>query len=126
MRKTKASKEFRHAFGHTHSVMEEEIPWKCRRLVIGTGAYGRLPVMDEVRREAVRRKIKLLILPTAQAIEALQQDSDKTDAILHITCCESLDCFICLGVQSQAGGCVVLLHTFFQKRYARRNSLKSS
>jgi len=69
-----------------HSVKEEEIPWKCRCLVIGTGAYGRLPVMDEVRREAARREIKLLILPTAQAIEALQQDSDKTNAILHVTC----------------------------------------
>jgi hypothetical protein len=28
----------------------------------------------------------LLILPTAQAIEALEQDSDKTNAILHVTC----------------------------------------
>ena len=37
-------------------------------LVIGTGAYGKLPVMDEAKREAARREIKLLILPTAQAI----------------------------------------------------------
>jgi hypothetical protein len=27
------------------------IPWKCRRLVVGTGAYGDLPVMDEVKHE---------------------------------------------------------------------------
>ena len=85
-RKKKASKEFRDAFGHTPLSVQEEIPWKCRRLVIGTGAYGRLPVMDEVKREAARREIKLLILPTAQAIEALQQGSDKTNAILHVTC----------------------------------------
>jgi len=32
--------------------------------VIGTGT-GALPVMDEVKREAQRRKIELLILPTA-------------------------------------------------------------
>jgi hypothetical protein len=51
-------------------------------LVVGTGAYGGLPVMDDVKREAERREIELLILPTAEAIEALQQDSHNTDAIL--------------------------------------------
>ena len=38
--------------------------------------------MDEVKREAARREIKLLILPTAEAIEAVQQDSHNTNAIL--------------------------------------------
>jgi hypothetical protein len=42
--------------------------------------------MNEVKREAGRRQIELLILPTMQAIGALQQDSDKTNAILHVTC----------------------------------------
>jgi hypothetical protein len=51
--------------------------------VIGTGAYGGLPVMDEVKREAARREIELLILPTAEAVEALRQNSDNTNAILH-------------------------------------------
>ena len=36
-RKKKASKKFRDAFGHTPLSIEEEIPWKCQRLVIGTG-----------------------------------------------------------------------------------------
>jgi hypothetical protein len=36
-RMKKASKKFREAFGHTPLSLEEEIPWKCRRLVIGTG-----------------------------------------------------------------------------------------
>jgi hypothetical protein len=85
-RKKKASKEFRDAFGHTPLSVSEEIPWKCRRLVIGTGAYGRLPVMDEVKSEAERRDITLVILPTAQAIDALKQDLDKSNAILHVTC----------------------------------------
>ena len=31
-RKKKASKRFRDAFGHTPLSMEEDIPWKCRRL----------------------------------------------------------------------------------------------
>jgi hypothetical protein len=39
--------------------------------VIGTGADGALPVMQQVRDEARRRKIDLVILPTAEAIGAL-------------------------------------------------------
>ena len=58
---------------------------KCDRLVIGTGT-GALPVMDELKREARRRKIALVIVPTARAIELLKQQSADTDAILHVTC----------------------------------------
>jgi hypothetical protein len=85
-RKKKPSKRFRDDFGHTPLSVEEDIPWKCRHLVIGTGAYGRLPVMDEVKREARRRNVELLILPTIEAIEKLRQDPDDTNAILHVTC----------------------------------------
>lgn len=84
-RKKKPSKKFRNRFGHTPLSVEEKIPWKCRRLVVGTGT-GALPVMDEVKREAKRRKIELLILPTAQAIEALEKENDDTNAVLHVTC----------------------------------------
>jgi len=84
-RKKKASKKFRDAFGHTPLSIEEGIPWKCRRLVIGTGS-GALPVMEEVKREAKRRRIKLVILPTVEAVEELRQNPDQTNAILHVTC----------------------------------------
>jgi hypothetical protein len=84
-RKKKPSKEFRDAFGHTPVSPNEAIPWKCLRLVIGTGA-GALPVMDEVKQEAKRRKIKLVILPTKDAIEELEKETDATNAILHVTC----------------------------------------
>ena len=84
-RKKKPSKKFRDSFGHTPLSIEEEIPWKCQRLVIGTGT-GALPVMEEVKQEAKRRKIKLLVLPTTQAIETLKQNPEKTNAILHVTC----------------------------------------
>ncbi len=60
----KPFKQFRDDFGHTPLSVEERIPWKCRQLVIGTGADGKLPVMDQVRREAERRKVKLVVLPT--------------------------------------------------------------
>ncbi len=85
-RTKKASKQFREEFGHTPLSVEENIPWKCRQLVIGSGAHGRLPVMQEVRREAKRLKIKLLVLPTAKAIKVLEQDLKDTNAILHVTC----------------------------------------
>src|SRR5712692_7179820 len=84
-RKKKLSKQFRDDFGHTPLSVEEEIPWDCRRLVIGTGT-GALPVMDEVKREAERRKVKLSILPTAKAIQELKQHTRDTNAILHVTC----------------------------------------
>jgi hypothetical protein len=84
-RKKKPSKKFREEFGHTPLSLEEEIPWKCRRLVVGTGT-GALPVMKEVNNEAKRRHVKLLIVPTLQAINLLQEDSSETNAILHVTC----------------------------------------
>jgi len=85
-RKKKASKPFRDAFGHTPLSVEEKIPWKCRRLVIGTGVHGALPVMDEVKREAERRNVELLSLPTHKAIEALKKKAKDTNAVLHVTC----------------------------------------
>jgi hypothetical protein len=86
-RKKKPSKKFREVFGHTPLSVDERIPWKCRRLIVGTGA-GALPVMDEVKLEAKRRKIELLVLPTVQAIEVLEQkiDNHDTNAVLHVTC----------------------------------------
>ena len=43
-------------------------------------------MMKEVQREAERHRVKLLILPTIQAIEVLQRAPDDTNAILHVTC----------------------------------------
>jgi hypothetical protein len=85
-RKKKPSKKFRQEFGHTPLSAEEKIPWKAKKLVIGTGAYGNLPVMEGVKQEAQRRKIELLILPTSKAIQALQQEAKNANAILHVTC----------------------------------------
>jgi hypothetical protein len=84
-RKKKPSKKFRETFGHTPVSTEEKIPWKCKKLVIGTGT-GALPVMEEVKKEAERRDVELLILPTAEAIEELRKSPEDTNAILHVTC----------------------------------------
>lgn len=85
-RKKKASKPFRDDYGHTPLSIEEKIPWNCRRLVIGTGAQGALPIMEQVKREADRRKVELLSLPTRKAIEALNRKGKNTNAVLHVTC----------------------------------------
>jgi hypothetical protein len=85
-RKKKPSKPFRSAFGHTPLSVKEKIPWDCRRVVVGTGADGALPVMDEVKREAAHRKVELLTVPTREAIRALQAEPEGTNAILHVTC----------------------------------------
>jgi hypothetical protein len=85
-RKKAPSKKFRDAYGHTPLSIAEDIPWQCRRLVIGTGADGRLPVLEDVEVEARRRKVHLVVLPTAKAIEALAEKSADSNAILHLTC----------------------------------------
>jgi hypothetical protein len=85
-RKKKASKRYRHAYGHTPVSVEEDIPWRCRRLVVGTGAEGRLPVMREVEKDAQRRKVELVVLPTKDAIAILNRGDLRTNAILHVTC----------------------------------------
>jgi hypothetical protein len=85
-RRKKPSKEFRERFGHTPLSVHERLPWDCRRLVVGTGAYGALPVMDDVREEAARRGVDLVTLPTVEAIETLQMSPEATNAVLHLTC----------------------------------------
>jgi hypothetical protein len=84
-RKKAPSRRFREEFGHTPLSIEEKIPWKCHRLVIGTGAYGRLPVMREVTVEAKRREVELVIVPTSEAIRLIEKES-AANAILHVTC----------------------------------------
>ncbi len=85
-RKKKASKQYRDAFGHTPLSPKEGIPWRCCRLVVGTGAEGRLPVMEEVRKEAKLRNVELLSMPTNDAIAILNGGGKDINAILHVTC----------------------------------------
>ena len=85
-RKKKPSRKFRDQFVHTPLSIEERIPWRCRRLVIGTGNQGALPVMNDLKAEAKRRKVDLVIVPTADAIQVLNERHKRTNAILHVTC----------------------------------------
>jgi hypothetical protein len=85
-RRKKFSKQFRDRYGHTPLSAEEPIPWNCRRLVIGTGAAGALPIMEEVLAESERRGVEVVQLPTKDAIEELRRSTSATNAILHVTC----------------------------------------
>jgi len=66
--------------------IEEDIPWQCRRPVIGTGADGALPVVKQVEKEARHRKVDLVVLPTTQAIGILNEMMKNANAVLHVTC----------------------------------------
>jgi hypothetical protein len=84
-RDKRPSKKYRSLYGHTPLSLDEDIPWKCKRLVVGIGS-GALPIMDEVRREAERRHVELIALPTEKALELLAHGPTRTNAILHLTC----------------------------------------
>jgi len=85
-RRKDASKRYRDSYGHTPLSADEEIPWHCGRLVIGTGAAGALPIMDAVEAEARRRDVELVTVPTKEAIDLLAIDATDTNAVLHVTC----------------------------------------
>ena len=85
-RKKGPSKPLRDRYAHTPLSPAEDIPWSCRRLVVGTGAAGALPVTDELAEEAERRNVDLVAVPTTEAIELLRSGARDTNAILHVTC----------------------------------------
>lgn len=81
------SKALHRKWGHTPLTAAEEIPWGGKRLIVGTGAKGQLPIWPDVREEAARRGIELVALPTADACKLLKDlDAAEVHAILHVTC----------------------------------------
>src|SRR4029453_16337780 len=86
-RKKGPSKQFREKFGHTPLSVEEKIPWGGKRLIVGTGAHGALPVMEEVLTEAKRRGIEVTAAPTSEVCDLLEEvKKGQAYAILHCTC----------------------------------------
>lgn len=67
--------------------MSEELPWSGSQLIIGTGAYGSLPILPEVTEEAGRRGVNLTVVPTEDACRLINSlDSSDVQAVLHVTC----------------------------------------
>ena len=80
------SRAQRSRFGHTPLSADEVIPWSAPRLVVGTGASGRLPLTPELLQEAATRGVTVIALPTSAACELLRGADDNTSAVLHVTC----------------------------------------
>jgi hypothetical protein len=86
-RDKKASRPLRDRYGHTPLSLLESLPWSCRRLIVGTGVDGSLPIDDGVREEAARRGVAFVAVPTDEACRLIS-DADPADtaAVLHVTC----------------------------------------
>ena len=78
------SKKYSYIFGHTPLSPEENIPWDCECLIVGTGHTASLPVMDEVIDIAVRKGVKLVTMSTPEAVKHI--NDPRTNLILHLTC----------------------------------------
>jgi hypothetical protein len=86
-RKKGPSKQFREKFGHTPLSAGEKIPWGGKRLIVGTGSHGALPVMGEVLAEAKRRGIEIIAETTLEAYHLLKGvKKGQAYAVLHCTC----------------------------------------
>ncbi len=85
-RKKKLSKHLKEKYGHTPLSLAENIPWDCKTLIIGTGESGALPVLDEVKTEAEKRGVALIIMKTDEACRELEKAGGRTNAVLHLTC----------------------------------------
>jgi hypothetical protein len=86
-RKKGPSKPYRADFGHTPLSAAEDLPWGGGRLIIGTGAYGSLPIARDVVAEADRRGVHLDAMPTEEACHLISTlDARDVHAVLHVTC----------------------------------------
>jgi len=83
-REKQASRKYKKDYGHTPLTVDENIPWDCKRLVIGSGMYGSLPVAREVRVKAKELDVELIIEPTPQACKHVNEKD--TNFVFHLTC----------------------------------------
>lgn len=86
-RKKGPSKSRREEFGHTPLTAAEKIPWDARHLWIGTGLYGKLPVTEDLYKEARRRGVEVLVKTTPELVDLINAGLPAgTNVILHVTC----------------------------------------
>lgn len=86
-RSKKPSKAYRAHYGHTPLSAEETIPWHGKELFVGTGMYGKLPIMPELYAAAERRGIEVISRTTPELCVVLQElKPNDVNAILHVTC----------------------------------------
>jgi hypothetical protein len=87
-RKKKASKEFKEKYNHTPLTDKENIPWKCKTLLVGTGFDGALPIDEKVYNKANKKSVELKIMKTGDLIGYINalENMKGINAIIHITC----------------------------------------
>ena len=86
-RSKKPSKAYRARYGHTPLSAEEAIPWRGKQLFVGTGMYGKLPIMSELYATAEKKGIEVVARLTPEICGMLQDMKPKdVNAILHATC----------------------------------------
>jgi len=86
-RSKKSSKELKSTYGHTplsdHELdfLEKEKP---EIIYIGTGQYGDLPLTREAK--TVLSRFELVIHPTPDILDTLENENRSFVAIIHVTC----------------------------------------
>ena len=86
-RSKRPSKAYRARYGHTPLSAEEAVPWHGKKLFVGTGMYGKLPIMSELYAAAKEKGIEVVARPTPELCGMLQDLKPKEiNAILHVTC----------------------------------------
>ena len=86
-RSKKPSKTYWARYGHTPLSAEEVIPWHGKKLFVGAGMYGKLPIMSELYAAAEKKGIEVVARPTPEICGMLQESKPKDiNAILHATC----------------------------------------
>lgn len=86
-RKKKLSKA---VYGTSHILSLEEAKYiyekGADKLVVGSGYNGMLELSEEAEEYFKRKKLKIALLPTSEAIEKWNRSSGKAIGLFHVTC----------------------------------------
>jgi hypothetical protein len=90
---TERKKELsRGVFGGSHTISLQEVEYvfeqgeHADRLIVGSGQYGKAELSPEATAYAERRKCRVLVLPTPEAIGAWNSAEDNPIGLFHVTC----------------------------------------
>ncbi|NSW93252.1 MAG: hypothetical protein HPY62_00915 [Bacteroidales bacterium] len=86
-RKKKLSKS---VYGTSHIVSSGEAKYiyekGAEKIVIGNGHSGMLKLSEEAEEYFSKKKLKVVIAPTSEAIEKWNRTSGRVIALFHVTC----------------------------------------
>lgn len=86
-RKKKLSKKF---FGTSHILSREEARYiyekGADKIIIGSGQGGQLTLSDEAAEYFAKKKCRVKLIPTPQAIKLWNESKEKNIGLFHITC----------------------------------------